>query len=88
MPFLKLSSVDGEKLPTRDGFQFLESVEKTTMQLMGECEVPSKNVPKVIQAVSNWMFDKKLTSSYFIFSMPRCTCLLFLLTPEEDVSRF
>ena len=58
-----LSSVDGEKLPTRDGFQFLESVEKTTMQLMGECEVPSKNVPKVIQAVSNWMFDKKLTSS-------------------------
>ena len=30
-----LSSVDGEKLPTRDGFQFLESVEKTTMQLMG-----------------------------------------------------
>ena len=83
-----LSSVDGEKLPTRDGFQFLESVENTTMQLMGECEVPSKNVPKVIQAVSNWMFDKKLTSSYFIFSMPRCTCLLFLLTPEEDVSRF
>ncbi len=31
------------------------------MQLMGE--VPSKNVPKVIQAVSKWMFNKKLTSS-------------------------
>lgn len=56
-------SVNDEELLTRDGFQFLESIEKTTMQLMGECEVPSKNVPKVIQAVSKWVFDKNLTSA-------------------------
>ena len=44
--------------------------------------------PMLSESEVRFLRCKKLTSSYFIFSMPRCTCLLFLLTPEEDVSRF
>ena len=41
-------SVDGKELPTRDGFRFLESFEKTTMLPMGKCEVPYKIVDIIV----------------------------------------
>ena len=54
---------EGSGLEMRQGYHFTEPVEKCVMELMGECEVSSKNVGKVIQAVSKWMFNTSLQSS-------------------------
>lgn len=48
---------------TRTGRQFTESIEKCVMELVGECEVSSKNIPKVIQAVARWILIKNIVSS-------------------------
>ena len=50
-------------MQTQDDFsnKFTDSVEMRSMELVGECEVSSKRVGRVIQCVSKWLFGKKVS---------------------------
>ena len=80
----EINDINSSTCKTREGQQYTPEMQKCVMELVGECEVSSKNCSKVIQAVSRWLYSKTIPQS----DLPCPNTVVNIMDKAQVLSKF